>query len=513
MEKSYWLILFLFVAAFQLKGQMIDFESGIMAYYPFNGNAEDMSGRGNDGVVNGATLVSDRYGNPDGAYSFDGRTQGIRIPFSETLDFSQQSTFTISLWIKPKDNNSGCILFKNYDYGLKWGGLSQPATIYSGINNGFMTIQFPNWEYNKWYNLVLVQKENELIFYINGKKDFTSPKSHQTEKRREDIFVGKHPYYWGGFQGEIDDICIFNRILNESEVEALYQIEKMPLSVTPKDNYEDVDIRKLVGVWQGVFTQPGNDQINNYAFWLETSISGEESVKGHTRIEISGTKGFGVMQMAGNVSEKAFTFKETRILREYNPSGLDWCLKFSKLRYSSKDKSLRGKWFADNCRENGEIVLFKTDNPFNFFQNKEERKVPVDQILAELNENRSRSQAEKVSMVNTELELEPINFVTASSMLTAASRLYLREKVVSFLRKAPKININVTGHTDNIGDDFVNLSLSLARAQAVVKFLISEGISEYRLRHEGFGEAMPIASNTSAEGRRKNRRVEIKIVE
>ncbi len=67
-------------------------EMGLVAYYPFNGDAKDQSGNGNDGIVHGATLTSDRYGTPDAAYQFDGDSAYIEmarpLPDSVSVSFS-----------------------------------------------------------------------------------------------------------------------------------------------------------------------------------------------------------------------------------------------------------------------------------------------------------------------------------------------------------------------------------------------------------------------------------------
>ena len=72
--------------------------------------------------------------------------------------------------------------------------------------------------------------------------------------------------------------------------------------------------------------------------------------------------------------------------------------------------------------------------------------------------------------------------------------------------------IRVEGHTDDRGADDVNKALSQQRAQAVVDYLIGRGIEADRLEAVGFGEERPMSSNRTASGRRKNRRVEFKIV-
>jgi outer membrane protein OmpA-like peptidoglycan-associated protein len=72
--------------------------------------------------------------------------------------------------------------------------------------------------------------------------------------------------------------------------------------------------------------------------------------------------------------------------------------------------------------------------------------------------------------------------------------------------------LQISGHTDNVGDDDSNLILSKKRAEAVKNYLITKGIATERLMVEYFGETKPVADNTTSEGRAKNRRVEMKIV-
>jgi hypothetical protein len=69
---------------------------GLVAYYPFNGNANDESGNGNNGTVNGATLTMDRFGNPNSAYNFDGMNNFIEI---SSLSNMQYKPITYSVWI------------------------------------------------------------------------------------------------------------------------------------------------------------------------------------------------------------------------------------------------------------------------------------------------------------------------------------------------------------------------------------------------------------------------------
>ena len=73
--------------------------------------------------------------------------------------------------------------------------------------------------------------------------------------------------------------------------------------------------------------------------------------------------------------------------------------------------------------------------------------------------------------------------------------------------------IRVEGHTDNVGDDGFNLTLSRNRAAEVMAYLVDQGVDAGRLTSEGFGDTQPIADNETEEGRATNRRVEFRIIE
>jgi outer membrane protein OmpA-like peptidoglycan-associated protein len=85
------------------------------------------------------------------------------------------------------------------------------------------------------------------------------------------------------------------------------------------------------------------------------------------------------------------------------------------------------------------------------------------------------------------------------------------DQVFTLLNENPGMRIRVEGHTDNIGEEYANEILSLDRAKAVESYLVNKGIDEERIMTEGFGENMPVASNSTAAGRAKNNRVEIKL--
>jgi outer membrane protein OmpA-like peptidoglycan-associated protein len=80
------------------------------------------------------------------------------------------------------------------------------------------------------------------------------------------------------------------------------------------------------------------------------------------------------------------------------------------------------------------------------------------------------------------------------------------------LRENPTVQIQISGHTDNVGKAEVNRVLSNNRAQAVVKYLVAQGIEAARLTFKGYGATQPVADNDSEEGRARNRRTELKVI-
>lgn len=109
------------------------------------------------------------------------------------------------------------------------------------------------------------------------------------------------------------------------------------------------------------------------------------------------------------------------------------------------------------------------------------------------------------------IALRNIFFNTASAELLPASNTEL-EKLVKLLQNNPSLRIELGGHTDNVGADSANLTLSDQRAKAVREFVVSKGIDAERITAKGYGETMPIATNDTEAGKAQNRRTEVKVL-
>lgn len=112
--------------------------------------------------------------------------------------------------------------------------------------------------------------------------------------------------------------------------------------------------------------------------------------------------------------------------------------------------------------------------------------------------------------VGNKVVLQNIFFDTNKFDIKEESKPEL-QKLIDFLNQNPKIHIEISGHTDNVGNDQLNQTLSENRAKQVYQYLIANGISQDRLSYKGYGKTQPITTNDTEEGRSKNRRTEFKI--
>ena len=107
--------------------------------------------------------------------------------------------------------------------------------------------------------------------------------------------------------------------------------------------------------------------------------------------------------------------------------------------------------------------------------------------------------------------LDNVFFETGKSILRAESNNALND-LVEIMKLKSGLTIEISGHTDNVGNPETNLKLSLDRANSVKNYLVQHGVTSSRVATKGYGDTQPAASNDTDEGRQKNRRTEVKII-
>ena len=151
----------------------------------------------------------------------------------------------------------------------------------------------------------------------------------------------------------------------------------------------------------------------------------------------------------------------------------------------------------------------------------EQARLEADKQLAAAEAARAR--AAKLQKELTDLQAKPTDrgmVLTLGDVLFDTGRAELKsgafstmDRLATFLRENPERTVAIEGHTDSVGGDAYNLALSDKRAEAVRNALLSRGIAGTRVTSKGMGESTPVASNDTAEGRQRNRRVEIIIAD
>ena len=117
----------------------------------------------------------------------------------------------------------------------------------------------------------------------------------------------------------------------------------------------------------------------------------------------------------------------------------------------------------------------------------------------------------QIDLYESIIELKNLNFESAKYDIKQKYFTDLND-IFGYLKQEKNINIEIAGHTDNIGEEAYNQKLSNDRALSVKSFLVQKGIDSKRIKCVGYGEQQPIADNSTEFGREKNRRIEIRIL-
>ncbi|MEN9400957.1 MAG: hypothetical protein RL632_2060 [Bacteroidota bacterium] len=199
--------------------------NGLVGWWPFNGNANDESGNGNNGTVNGATLTADRFGVLNKAYYFNGNSNIL----SNGQLTSVTSTITVSIWVKSEDNSGewnglittqsnnqqGFLLQENQNGLYDW-SVSNGAGYYDIYSSSVIT--------NQWKFIVCEIQPTSMKIFINGVlENSTTIASNSLYSNAQLCFGSRYPIEY--FKGTLDDIGIWNRVLTSCEIADLYHAQ------------------------------------------------------------------------------------------------------------------------------------------------------------------------------------------------------------------------------------------------------------------------------------------------
>lgn len=214
----------------------VNLTNGLVAYYQFSGNANDASGNNINGSVVNATLTTDRFGNSNSAYLFDGSSSYIQLPYSNLYNFSPSGSFSISVWLQPQLNSlygAQALVVKsppnsNYHASFwNYGSYLLNDKFMTGYSNTNFLISNTSITFNQcWYNYVITYNDGIWKMYINGvlEKSETSQNYRILQDgANSKIGIGRKGEASGDYyKGKLDEIRIYNRVLSQAEVSAIY---------------------------------------------------------------------------------------------------------------------------------------------------------------------------------------------------------------------------------------------------------------------------------------------------
>ncbi len=225
-------------------------DADVVAYYPFNGNANDESGNGINGTVHGATLTTDRFGRADHAYYFNGTDNYISVPDNNNLNIGTGESFSVSYWIKHDDVlNKGKYIISKYK-----GSFGEPSYAFGTGTDGDAYSWFEQTPNNgienrgqielndgEWHNIIVIFKSGESIsIYVDGVLDVSNPTTYTGSIINSlDLTIGCGANLAQFYQGAIDDIRFYKKALTEKEINELaHLIAYYPFDENANDKSE-----------------------------------------------------------------------------------------------------------------------------------------------------------------------------------------------------------------------------------------------------------------------------------
>lgn len=222
--------------------------NGLVAWYPFNGNANDLSGNNLNGVVHGATLTTDRNNIANKSYDFDyanasfgKQNDEITIPYSPLMNVSN---ITVSLWLYPRTyywsgnpNDPTSTIINRFQKGYStpngqaWGITFNQTSVTGFIvgsngTGGSSTVTNTALTLNQWHHLVMTYNGNQIKLFLNGVLASTQNYSGAMNISGDSgISIGESNQangYWYHTDGKIDNVGIWNRELTVDEIQQLY---------------------------------------------------------------------------------------------------------------------------------------------------------------------------------------------------------------------------------------------------------------------------------------------------
>ena len=212
--------------ASQLQQKLLkETDKGLIAYYPFSGNALDASGLGHQVTVIGATLSSDRQGQPQAAYAFNGDdfidlNMNPGPLFSVTMWFTGSAGTLLSTHENSDNRNNFFLQLDGYDCGIAVRGIQ------GWWSNDMCGGSRDDFTDNRWHFIAFTSDRGNHKLYLDGELKDALLGNPLSDERS--FILGRRESqgdFKSFFRGSLDEVRIYNRVLNEEEIEYLFQMD------------------------------------------------------------------------------------------------------------------------------------------------------------------------------------------------------------------------------------------------------------------------------------------------
>jgi outer membrane protein OmpA-like peptidoglycan-associated protein len=266
---------------------------------------------------------------------------------------------------------------------------------------------------------------------------------------------------------------------------------------------------QLVGVWQGLIIKDGSTADAGQIMYAEFTVS-DGSVTGRSRNELYDTDQYAVKNLKGSVKSGKINITELVVVKKKSTGKTSWCNLTYELKLNDSSGYLSGRYSSTDCKRNtGQIILFRSNFPFDGGEQQSQSHLWVKNFVYTLKKGYSAPAIREKE--RKEFQFEPVYF--------DYDKAELKPEFIPFLTKMARVvdghtdlRIKVTGHTDGDGSDAYNLELSKRRAETLVNFFVSQGLSHDRIVIDFKGEKEPVDNNATPEGKQRNRRVDFSFI-
>jgi len=263
------------------------------------------------------------------------------------------------------------------------------------------------------------------------------------------------------------------------------------------------------GNWEGIIIRAGYPIEKGTLLYLELeAVNGFFS--GYSREEIVNTDKYALKRISGSAKGDIITFKQVSIQKSSISSRIKWCRFQAELTFNKNTGYLEGNYESIDCkRVIGKIILYRTDVKLVKENVSEKGQYWFNEFLYGINEELNAPEIRITE--REEFVFQPVFFEFDESDIRPEHLVFIDE-MIKVIKGHSDLRVKVIGHTDSDGTDDYNINLSKKRAESIIQYFVHHGLQADRLKFDFKGEKAPIDTNSTSQGKQRNRRVDFSFI-